>query len=146
MSLHIVLCDEVLPKKSEIIWDIDAYFAVISWNITADNKAIIEEIDRAIPSSDGIGFIDRFGNKLPWDFLSTGSKAGIIIPYTSKYVWTMECGYNALISIITHLTDGNIIMQFPYFTIPAVPIDVVLHNKHFTDGDDLDDYFKEECF
>lgn len=63
-------------------------------------------------------FIDRFGYKLPLEFLSTGCKLALIVNhYQSTLVDLRECGNNARDAIIWYIKNGNICVRYNDITV-----------------------------
>lgn len=145
MSLYMYFNDEPISDGTNTIIDVDAAYEVLQGSLTDDAAKVIKEIDGAVDAKDGLHFIDRWGAYEPWNNLSTGSKAAVVIATSNNCVDTRECGINAMKSIVKHIKNGKIIMEYPLYSMPYGEIDVVLHNKHFSDGEILDKYIKEEC-
>ena len=145
MSLFIYFSDEVRITPS-VITDVDAEFIRVKKTYSEYVSKMVAEIDKGVLSPSMLNFIDRFGNTIPVGFLSSGCKTAILLQYTETPIYAIECGVNALQSIICNAVTGHIIIQFPYYPIPYGNIDVMLHDKHFTSGEALSNYIKYECF
>lgn len=132
--------------KSKLIHDVEYEFMEIELNGSDIEKLLLNDIEQAKYSDKG-HFIDRFGVYLTKEFLSTGCKAAlIVINRGDKIINTVECGRNALASIIEHCSSGAILMHNDCESIPYINntnIDVVVDNNHFTDFDRLNRYIEE---
>lgn len=146
MSLQVYFNDEPLPEGIEIIRDVDAHFIDVEHPIPECFLKVLKDVEQATPSVTlSSRFVDRFGGELYWDCMSTGSKAAYLIATSGKCVDTRECGENAICSIFEHYSSGTMLMYFPFYDIPDVPMDLVVHGIRFTRGAVLDYYLKEGC-
>lgn len=147
MSLYLYFSDENLHKGLDVIWDIEAYFRSPSDVVHPAAKAVLAEVEGAVPSSTSKArFVDRFGGELYWSFLSTGTKAAFVLADNpGKCVSLLECGHNAVLSVVKNFKDGAVLIEYPTYGMPDGSIDVVLHGKHFTDGSELWEYIDDEC-
>ena len=85
MSLHLYFADEPLPTDMELVFDVESAFFKNDWYMTPALEKVIYDIEGAKPSpTNPSAFIDRFGQSLYWEFLSTGSKTAILVANTSK--------------------------------------------------------------
>jgi hypothetical protein len=104
-----------LPNNQNLITDAEIAFKSLPNGIddTHENREFIEEIEGG-QYKDQYTFTDRFGCKLYKEDLSTGCKVAILIAEKQdSIIDTMECGINALISIITHCKSGSILIREP---------------------------------
>lgn len=145
MSLYMYFEDEPLPAGVKLLENIEAEFTEPVAPISEPLLRILAAVEQAKPSKNPTRFVDRFGGELYWDSLSTGTKAAFVVDKTDVCVNLRECGRNAVRAIVANLTHGSILIYYPDYNFPSGPIDVILHGKHFTDGEYLTDYIREEC-
>lgn len=132
-----------------LIWDIEKEFHLITLLGTDTEREIIAEIEQG-KYLDNLSFLDRFGYKLRREYLSTGCKVALTVLHNpDKIINTVECGMNALGTIITYCKDGNILIYTDEQKIPyihdtlAKNISVQLDGIHFTDFDKLNSYIAD---
>ena len=146
---------EEKPDSSlKCVDDVELYFQTgIKLNFDAVEENFIKLIDKGSLIKGNRGsFLDRFGNKLPLDYLSTGCKAALCVLYCGENVINLvECGINAQTVIVTELKDGCIFI--PYHddgfyrgSSFSKSIDVGLDGYRFTDLSRLNYYLTDERF
>lgn len=147
--LHLYFEDEKVRPDIELIEDVELQFNEIDLTGSDVEKAILFDIDKAQYNGKGT-IIDRFGNRLYKSELSTGSKAALIVlRHPDKLINTIECGLNALSTIIVNCNTGNILLydfQSPFESIDGddKTIDVVLDKYRFTSLFRLNQYICSE--
>ena len=147
--LNIFIRDEPYPGNLEIIDNIEVAFVKYKFKNTEFERNILRVIENAAICNTN-AFIDRFGNKLPISDLSTGTKAALLIHANpDKLVDTIECGLNALSSILSFCKAGNVLMHdyqthLPYVDDVNPIIDVCLDKYRFDNLDRLCDYLCNE--
>ena len=133
------------PKPD--IYDIEDAFFLTRLCGSDIEKQAIKMVDNGT-YIDSTWFEDRFGGKLYLDSLSTGCKAIIVVGNNpNKIIDTIECGPNAIKSLLNICNDGNVILSSYYRSgIPYIEngggskINVMLNGKHFTHIRDLNNY------
>ena len=86
----------------DFIWNVEGAFEGLNLTGSKEEKSIIQDIDKG-EYLDNFYFIDRFGSKIQRCYLSTGCKAALVVLHNpDKLVNTVECGKNALGTIITY--------------------------------------------
>lgn len=114
---------------------------------TTVNRALIATIDKGT-YLDSQNFIDRFGNKQPLAYVSTGCKAALCVTSLADCVILMsECGRNAINAILQLCTSGNIILPFDYSGIATLDTskkDIHVGNYKFTSLQRLQYYLLNE--
>lgn len=128
--------------------DIDGEFYSYEIKDSPVNRILLQEIEQAT-YCDEMSFIDRFGYKLPKEFMSTGCKAALLVANTDIEVDLAECGPNAKGAIIQHVKSGKAIMPsvtsyIPYDEDICKPIEVQLDGYRFTDMGRLNRYIVDE--
>ena len=147
--LKIFIRDEPYPDGIEIIDNIEAAFVKYKFKNTEFERSILRVIENATIYNTN-SFVDRFGNKLPISDLSTGTKAALLInAYPDKLIDTIECGLNALSSILSLCKDGNILMHdyqthLPYVDDVNPMVDACLDQYRFDNLDRLCEYLCNE--
>ena len=127
-----------LPKDKTLIADVEECFSAIRGAIPDCDvsRKLINYIEQGQYLDEG-HFIDRFGNKLSMNNLSTGCKAGLCVYcFPDKLISTIECGANAITAIIWYCRHGNITIPFDYrglCSFEAPSIDVRVGNYRFTE-------------
>ena len=113
---------------------------------TPMNRAIIEIIEHG-QYLNGCEFIDRFGNTLYYDYLSTGSKAALLAANTDLEVDLIEAGMNVWDFLVLNLDHGNIIVYETgrSFKYPkGAKVDVQCDGYHFTTMSKFNKYLLDE--
>ena len=130
----------------KIIHNVDELFSKTNLIGNKEEKLILNEIEQGKYLSN-THYIDRFGVKLPRDCLSQGCKTALtVLKHPDKIINTIECGRNAIGSIITHCKNGRIILNSDENKIPyknsdlKYQISVIIEDIQFTDFDKLNDY------
>lgn len=99
-----------VPPEGTIM-DVEKLFSYTDVIPDVTVKKFIEEIERG-SYSDASSFIDRFGYKLPIDFMSTGCKAAIAIHLNpDRIVSCHELGYNAVSAILKYCDNVQIVLH-----------------------------------
>lgn len=120
------------------VMNVEEEFARRGIQDTPYTRLCIEKIENG-KYLDNLHFIDRFGNTLYINCLSTGCKAATLVP--KCVVDLVECGANIRNFIINNCTEGTIIMYYPQTHFPPGKCDVEVCGFRFTDMERLDDYF-----
>lgn len=150
--LNLFLEGEVNSDK-KIINDVEVYFMMFKLDFSEIEKRMVKLIEEgSLINGDNMHFIDRFGCKLPLDFMSTGCKAALsVIHCGDNIINLLECGINAQEFIVTELKDGSIFI--PYHddgfyrgSSFSKSIDVGLDGYRFTDLSRLNYYLTDERF
>ncbi len=146
--MNIYFRDENLPKL-DIITDVEREFDNLKLTGSFLENLVINKIELG-SFKDALHFTDRFGDKLPINFMSTGCKAALVVLNNpDKLVDLKECGLNARDTIITYL-DGNVLLTFSTITFynenfhDKNNIKVCLDNYVFTNLDRLNYYLTDE--
>lgn len=145
MSLTIYTDRKQIPAGVEIIEDNDAQFAFTGVKVNDTTKALVKEIDEGDLVS-ASRFVDRFGVSLYTSELSTGSKTAINVDTNpDKVVNVVECGLNAITSIVENCRTGMILNEYEcggYGTGLDVNIDIIYNGVHYTNSDDFEEIFE----
>lgn len=140
MSLNLYLYGDVLPNL-KVVRDVEAAYRRIPSFTSEYAVHVLSVLEQARPV-DSNGFIDRFGFYLPWKFLSTGTKAALLLQSQDMLIDCRECGDNAISTILSCATTGNALMRYTE-CIPDGACDIMYAGVHFTDLSELWLYFKE---
>lgn len=148
--------DMVSPKDTimddSIIYDIERQFRLLSIDEMSRSdkvREVIAEVEQGKYEGKSY-FIDRFGNKLGIENLSTGCKAAIIMVCgINKKVSLLECGTNAIVSIFKHVYNGDVIMysrdsMFDTLRPERIQVDIALDGYRFTNLARLNYYITDE--
>lgn len=128
-----------IPPEKEIITDIEEEFTKIKLSGTAEEKEAIRIIDKGT-FLDGYRFIDRFGNTLYKEELSTGCKGVIVLLHNpNKILDTKEVGLNARDVLVSLCKNGGAIITNVAYTRKFDP-------KHYKLGDSIDVEFGGNIF
>lgn len=143
MSLEIFI-DEI-PKERNLIHDVRGAFSQVILEPSSTVKVLLKEIEIA-EYLDGNSFIDRFGFKLPLSELSESCKAALCTECFPNYVIdTVECGWNAINTIICNVTSGAILIHSPFILGTSYhTVDVICNGYKFTDGTELWHYLDDD--
>lgn len=115
--LNIYVGEENLPKDKELIMDNEAYFAFVDTSDNSFIRRVLETVEQGSYLSED-SFIDRFGYKLPIDYISSGSQTLLnIYSHPDKLFYGGEIGMNAL-EVLMFLKDGNVYFEIPFNGIP----------------------------
>lgn len=137
------------PSSLELIIDVEEAFTRITEGITntETSRRLISIIDQG-SYFDSQNFLDRFGNKQPFSYISTGCKAALCVSaLPSCVISTIECGFNAIDAILQYCTVGNIILPFDYShicTLDTTKKDICVGHYHFTSLQRLHEYMNNE--
>ena len=105
---------------------------------------LLSEIEQGSFLSD-VAYTDRFGYKLHIDDMSEGCKAALCVEYCQDNVIdTIECGDNAIDTIIKIMKNGAIVLHDPVCLSVDTPVDVICNGYHFTDGYELTRYLEDD--
>ena len=130
---------------NDIITDVELAFNAVKLCGSEVEAIILREIEQA-QYKDATHIIDRFGDKLSIDFISTGCKAALVVLNNpDKVVSLVECGYNARDIIINYCKDGAVIMPESAITIvkEVETIDIEMEGYKFTDIDEVNHYIQD---
>lgn len=116
MSLNIIMYEddiEYVKQAPNFYWDsAELYFTIDNYD--AKDEVILNEIDRVAISRDVTNapvFIDRNGFKILHSQISSGGKLLIVLNhYKDKIINCITMGANALLWLITHMTEGNAVI------------------------------------
>ena len=145
--LHI----RIKNNDEKVLTNVHKEFAKLDFKNTSINSKLLKEIEGGT-YKDSTHFIDRFNDKVPTSFLSSGCKAAIVVAsHPDREIDITEAGINARDSIIRNIKDGYIAMYYPGSTITygsddsdVQSIDVELDGYRFTSLKRLNYYIKEE--
>lgn len=136
MPLCIYVGKNNLPKNKKFIFDVEAEFFRYGIKDCRLSKEIIKEIDNGKYINEST-FLDRFGVSLYTDYLSTSSKALLLlISCKDKVLNFDEVGDNAIKYALTHFNSGNIFISDYYGDIDEDGcVDLVMNDEiHYTDA------------
>lgn len=146
MSLKLFFSTDDIVKRLHVEEDVETLFTRIAINGSSVERDLIASIDKGKYNSP-TSFIDRFGYKLPIEFLSTGCKAALcVVNNPDKPISLKECGHNAIDCILEKCTEG-IVVDSPHYS--AVyrgdkQIHVEMDNKEFNSIEALNNYIEDE--
>lgn len=136
----------VVPKNLTLVEDVEAFFRQVGFVATNINKKIVEYIDEGTLLN-RYYFLDRYGAKISTAFLSTGSKAALMINNSNYAVSVLECGRNAYSAILSFCKSGNVVMPSPCFdfedALDALPTEIMCDNRIFTSAHSLWGYLDD---
>ncbi len=144
----------MIPRRSSVenkcdIVNINKAFRKIKLKKSSMIESFIKEIDNG-ELIDSVSFKDRFGIKLETEELSTGCKAAIVLDNNPQSIVSLiECGDNALISILKHCNMGKAIIydrisMFDALNPYSIQIDVKLDKYRFSNLGRLNYYITDE--
>ena len=144
-----MLSIRIKDDNEGVLTDIEEEFTKLEFRGTALNSIFLKEIEQG-KYKDSTHFIDRFGDKLSTNFMSTGCKAAVIVAEShDKEIDITEAGLNARDCIIRHVKNGKIAIVYPGATIsydedePGYDtIDVGLNGYRFLSLERLNLYLK----
>lgn len=117
--LHVYSYEQASILGLECVSDVEDAFLDIKLSGSELERKILRKIEGASFYSSSF-FLDRFSAKLPVSDLSTGCKAALVVASRPDLlVDTKECGFNARDTIVTDISDGNIIVEWGDVTIRA---------------------------
>lgn len=144
--------DNKIDKDLELVTDAELEFNKIGIPNTDIARTLIKKIEQG-EYFDDFSFIDRFGNKLDMEYMSTGCKAALVVSANpDKLIDLRECGWNARDEIIKNCKEGNILIEHNDITFGYTreeenkEIDVRLDNYRFTSISSLNRYVKERDY
>lgn len=127
---------DVVPAGLDIITNVDAAFCKADFVVDSTTSRIVQFVDEG-ELLDRRTFRDRFGVTLYTDFLSTGSKAGLLVHSTDRVVDLTECGTNAKSAILSFCKNGAIVLPRPFICYENYamnePHEYWFQGKTFTD-------------
>ena len=112
--------DNDLPSDLELITDIEPYWVFLDLGRFQSDAQILSFIENASIASKSF-FFDRFGFRLPANFLSTGLKIALMCSRLNpnQVLDTVECGFNAKVAIFNYCKNGSILITEPIDSIPV---------------------------
>lgn len=115
------------------IFDVDSAFQSISITGSDFQKMVIKEIDGGSYCNNRT-FVDRFGDQLKYENLSTGSKALILLDIKKDTIINFtECGDNALM-LLQYIDSGKLFFEDRDTEIPFDKEYNVLYNGNDQKG------------
>lgn len=144
MSLNIYIKGiDSIPSDS-VEMDIDILFSSIRLDGCDYDRHIISVIDGGEYVSN-LKFKDRFGDLIKREYLSTGSKAALILYHAPDVIlFGVEIGFNALTEIVKKCTVGNLLLENSTYYIEdelePTPIDVNHRGRHFSFLSEFSEY------
>ena len=134
--LNIYIGERNLPRDKELIRDNESYFFLANTQQSEFVDRVLRDIEKA-EYFDTESIIDRFGHKLYWDLISTGSKTLINInSHIDKVFYGAEMGQNA-VTLLLYLKEGNVYFEEGTFNFDEpedYPIEKVCVNGIVCDG------------
>lgn len=106
-------------EKYQTRTDINKMFDMIDVKGTEKERLALQLIDKATYKNE-LEVIDRFGDKISINNISTGCKAVIVILNSKEPVSTIECGMNALSVIFSLCGNGTIYVRDIWDKFPVV--------------------------
>ena len=106
-------------EKYQTRTDINKMFDMIDVKGTEKERLALQLIDKATYKNE-LEVIDRFGDKISINNISTGCKAVIVILNSKEPVSTIECGMNALSVIFSLCDNGTIYVRDIWDKFPVV--------------------------
>ena len=106
-------------EKYQTRTDINKMFDMIDVKGTEQERLALQLIDKATYKNE-LEVIDRFGDKISINNISTGCKAVIVILNSKEPVSTIECGMNALSVIFSLCGNGTIYVRDIWDKFPVV--------------------------
>lgn len=146
MSLKLYFNTDEAIKQFNIESDVETLFSRTKLHGSDIEKELISVIENGKYESQN-SFIDRFGYKLPISFLSTGCKAALcIVNNPDKPISLIECGHNAIDSILAKCTNGAVIDTPHYSAVYSGDntIDVEMDGRKFNSIKTLNNYIANE--
>ena len=120
-----------LPGDKKYIEDVETWFSAPK-NRTLDVDGILRDAEKG-SYCDTEYFYDRFGGRLYWFFLSSGSKGALIVANNPDWIVDMkECGDNVLECLIRNKINGNIYVDSIYRVI-SIPAYEVQNKLYYND-------------
>ena len=116
--LHVYFSEKEAEEVGlEIIRDPAGLFDMKGINDTKEVRLILKEIEQAKYLNEQY-FIARFGEKLPIEFLSTGTKVAITASAVhDKIIDLRECGINARDFIFKYIDNAHVLAYAPGYGI-----------------------------
>lgn len=139
--------DYRVPTDKSVVRNVEHTFLGMGFTATPENKKLVYAIDQG-ELLDRYVFIDRFGQHLYTDCLSTGCKAALLVQNTDKVIDLCECGLNAVNTILSVCKEGYVLMEAPGIPLEEGAAEVVLEadGKVFHSIAQLNEYLEGECF
>lgn len=140
-------------KELDNIWNLnkDSEFEFRKLSVTGTDldKQIIQCIEKGKYKNKSV-FTDRFGADLYLDSMSTGCKTALLVANRHNETFNcLECGKNAITCMIKYCKEGNIVIVGDEI-IENIElddndkIDVQMDNRHFSSGEQFNDYIELE--
>lgn len=113
------------------------------------NREVLEKIEKGSYKSKS-QIYDRFSEVLPVEFISTSSKALIVVKAYPDYVFNFEeVGTNVGV-VLKELSEGAVyipgdILRVYEFGYNDCPVDIIFNNKHFKTLSDFSYHVSEVC-
>lgn len=150
MSLHIYFEGVDKLPDLKVVRNVEMLFKSITLDGCDYDKQILSEIEQGQYVNDA-EFIDRFGRTFVRDYLSTGTKAALILYHypDSVLLSGVEIGRNALASIVRWCKRGNLLLEDSNYYLECedddYQIDVVCKGKHYSSFDAFSEYMMEDA-
>lgn len=146
--LHLKFKDSCDIPSCEIVRDNEILFATTKLTGLVEEKEAIRLLEEG-EWLDPYSFIDRFGYKLPVNFLSMGCKTILnVLHNPEQWIDTLECGWNAISVLISICREGKIIVDDQGVSLMTyglnTDIEVEVDGRVFRNTDDLNRYLKDE--
>lgn len=131
-------------EKYSMRTDIEKMFDTIDIKGTRKEKLALHLIDKAEYKNE-LEVIDRFGDKISIDKISTGCKAALVCLQDHPPMNTCECGLNALSVIFSLCDTGTIYVKDAWCKFPKIVTDnnvnIEMDGIHFKSFDDFNEYW-----
>lgn len=141
-----ILTDKSVCEHEDFLFDVNSIFVDIEIKDTKFNREIIKTIDGGTFLS-GTHFLDKFGAKIPLNFISTTSKILLGVQYESRVVNGMELGINGGNLLIREprgriYLPANMLKYYDY-GMDNTKMDVLIDGQRFYSYYDYFDYIEE---
>ena len=111
MSLNVYLSGVDSLDNLSIERDVEYLFKMVTLDGCEYDKKILSVVEKGL-YLDNLYFIDRFGSKLSRKYISTGSKAALVLYHMPDVVvWGGEVGCDALTEIVKFCSRGALLME-----------------------------------
>lgn len=131
-------------EKYQTRTDINKMFDMVQVKGTEKERLALKIIDKADYKSE-FEVIDRFGDKISIDNISTGCKAVIVVLNSKEPVSTIECGMNALSTIFSLCDNGTVYVRDIWDKFPEVvssdKVNIEIDGRQFKSFKAFNDYW-----
>lgn len=131
-----VYFDESEIKDMDIVRDPVSVFDTLELEHSDIVDLLLENIEKAKYLNKS-HFLSRYNEKLPIDFLSTGTKIAIVTSVVhDKVIDLRECGVNARDTIFNYVDNASVLAYSPRYGI--ISEDIAMGKKFYCNGYEFD--------